>query len=159
MRKHRRRLERQRRGVRTTRLRRPPQALSSEAPSASTASHPNVRDDGQRPSQRAEDGAKQRTDLVLKETKIFLQTRMDRQITGSRRSSSSALMRLRTQPGRRVRSESARCGKRDVTASKVSIACCPCPFRSPALRRRCSVRHVYTYLLGNQQRKRVPNQR
>ena len=33
-------LERQRRGVRTTRLRRPLQALSSEAPSASTASRP-----------------------------------------------------------------------------------------------------------------------
>jgi hypothetical protein len=43
-------LERQRRGVRTTRLRRPLQALSSEAPSASTASRPYVRDDGQRPS-------------------------------------------------------------------------------------------------------------
>jgi hypothetical protein len=33
-------LERQRRGVRTTRLRRPPQAPSSQAPSASTASCP-----------------------------------------------------------------------------------------------------------------------
>jgi hypothetical protein len=33
-------LERQRRGVRTTRLRRPPQARSSTAPSASTASRP-----------------------------------------------------------------------------------------------------------------------
>src|SRR5258708_40126268 len=39
----------QRRGVRTTRLRRPLQALSSLAPSASPASRPYVRDDRETP--------------------------------------------------------------------------------------------------------------
>ena len=47
-----RQLERQRRGVRTTRLRRPPQALSSEAPSASTASRPAFVTTAKRPSDR-----------------------------------------------------------------------------------------------------------
>jgi hypothetical protein len=32
---------------------------------------------------------------------------------------------------------------------KVSVAGHPCLFRNPALRRRCSVRHVYTCFLGN----------
>jgi hypothetical protein len=43
------RLERQRRGVRTTRLRRPQAALSSKAPLASIASRSNVRDDRETP--------------------------------------------------------------------------------------------------------------
>src|SRR6202035_1817743 len=51
-----RRLERQRRGVRTTRLRRPQPAPSSEAPSASTASRLTSVTIAKRPSERR-DGA------------------------------------------------------------------------------------------------------
>jgi hypothetical protein len=47
-------LERQLRGVRTTRLRRPHHALFVKSAFASTASHPDVRDDGQRPLVRDE---------------------------------------------------------------------------------------------------------
>jgi hypothetical protein len=70
------RLERQRRGVRTTRLRRPPQALSSEAPSASTASRPAFVTIASRPSV-GRDGENCKSDLPKRRTEIFLQMRLD----------------------------------------------------------------------------------
>jgi hypothetical protein len=50
-------LERQRRGVRTTRLRRPQPAPSSEAPSASTASHLTFVTIAKRPSERRDEAS------------------------------------------------------------------------------------------------------
>jgi len=77
-----RQLERQRRGVRTTRLRRPPQALSSEAPSASTASRPAFVTIAKRPSigtgRRINNGVS-----TEPRNEIFLQRGLDRKLLGS----------------------------------------------------------------------------
>ena len=65
-----RQLERQRRGVRTTRLRRPPQAPSSKAPSASIASCPASVTISSRPSV-GQDGANMNLIWVDREAKYF----------------------------------------------------------------------------------------
>jgi len=54
-------------------------ALSSRAPLASTASRPNVRDDGQRPS-TGQDSGGYAGDLRKTKTEIFLQKGLDRGI-------------------------------------------------------------------------------
>jgi hypothetical protein len=74
-----RKLERQRRGVRTTRLRRPLQAPSSEAPPASTASHPASVTIAIRPC--AWDGGEYGSDLGPARWEIFLKMRLDRYVT------------------------------------------------------------------------------
>ena len=73
------RLERQRRGVRTTRLRRPRQHDSSSAPTASTASRPASVTIAIRPSV-GRDGGGYRVDLGQTRTEIFLQMGLDRKI-------------------------------------------------------------------------------
>src|SRR3984893_19081008 len=71
---------RQRRGVRTTRLRRPLQVLSSAAPSASTASRPAAVTIACRPSV-GRDGESYSFDLGFGKTEIFLPMGLDRQVT------------------------------------------------------------------------------
>jgi hypothetical protein len=72
-----RQLERQRRGVRTTRLRRPQGAPSSEAPPASTASRPASVTIAKRPSV-GRDGAKYGSDLGRRRRELFFEEGLDR---------------------------------------------------------------------------------